>query len=219
MKNLLFLSIISLILLGCTKEEKEIIEEIDFFPLETETHNFYPHDDSSNLVFKNQDEEERSLIVKESKLTTVWDYLNRGGRYLSEFRRLRLVWDSSYVGGGQFLIDMKVPESDVAPYRLVDLMSINYSHKISTGNVTTYSSVSLKIITSYRGHNSIDYDSFWNTEQPEFREEVVLLNETYANVYITTNTLGIKVYYSKTHGILAFDDLYGNLWLFSHVEE
>lgn len=213
--NLLFISLISLILVGCSKQD----DDEPNHTLEVETINFYPHDVNSNLVFKNEDDEERTLVVKESKISTVYNYTNkpRLRRLSSESRRLRLVWEENDTHG-QFLIDMNVAEPDVAPYSLVDFLRINYSSSILLPEYES-SRLDLDILTSNRGHNRVDYDSFWNTEEPEFREEVVISNETFSNVYFATGPSGIKLYYSAAYGILAFIDLRGDLWMFSHVVE
>lgn len=219
---MLFLSLFSLILIGCTTQEQvqeiEILGELPYVELDPETIKFYPYEGEPNLVFKNQDNEERTLIIRETQVLEVWNFSGNDIQP-SEMRRMRLEWDNDIYGNNShFRIDMNVTATDVGPHGLVDFMLINYSNLI-VEPVLKISSTAINIMTSDRGNTGIGYEHFNQKYEPAFQEEIVIGNESFSNVYIGTYLSSeLNFFYSKEYGIIGFEDLKDNLWVFSHVE-
>ncbi len=218
-RSLLLICTLVIALVGCEKEEATVPFEGPYFALEATTLDFVPYSETATLSFKNDKEEELILTIQEAIKDTVWNYSKNGEHQIhySEFRRLRLV--GTYKNGNhcQFLIDMNVSVPNAAPYDLADFLSIDYSNSLNGGGNTTHARLGFDLLTSTRG-KQVDSRNFWGTRDAIFYETLVLANTSYANAYMVKDNAGLELYYSKTIGIIAFQDLNRELWIVDRME-
>jgi hypothetical protein len=232
-----FTHLISITLLfSCSKEApvvppindlacEEGVINLGVIELDTVSVSFVPYTGEETLVFKNANGDEARFVPLYTSLNHSF-FLNdfdlvcmTGDTNHYEFNREQYAVSKKCEALNlQFYLNVYTQESFQLPI-FYDIFSLNLHSPPLDFRIDT--AVAISFVTSMKGNIAIPFEPDYYSSFYEFTLDTTLLNAQFQDVYFTRKPAGSllpSLFFTKTSGIIAFQDLHDIMWIFDHTE-